>query len=217
MLNLFFGFSGRLRRREFLMWSIVVPLALVVPPAIALASSMTSKNTSLAEDLHTSGMLWPFVILILLANYVSVALFWKRIQDADETKTGKFHSAMLRWGYAILTALNSLVVGLNLVALGQIEGSAAGLAILGLWGMACFLKPQSGPNRFGPDPRDGAAIARAQGEEPMAGNSNLDAAMERALAERSAQATAAAAPKLARAVNPLASPSNARPSFGKRT
>ena len=214
MFNLFLGFSGRLRRREFILWSIIVPLTLIAPPAIAVASVSLDRNTGLVEDLAASGMLWPFFALLVLANYVSVALFWKRINDVDEARLGKLSQGLMRWGYAGVTMLNSIVVGLNLIALGQLEGSAAGFSLIGLWGMACRLGPHIGPNRSGPDPR---AASRAAGLDDMSESAlNLDAAMQRALEGRAAQATSVLSPKLARpAATMLASPGT-RPSFGKR-
>jgi uncharacterized membrane protein YhaH (DUF805 family) len=213
MLNLFFGFSGRLSRRFFLMWSVLVPLALVVPPAIAIASQAASTDTGLVEDLAASGLVWPFFMLVVLANYISVALFWKRIQDADETRFGGWNSAIMRWGYAILTLLNSIVVGLNLIALGKIEGSFAGIVLLAFWAMACWAKPHDGANSFGPDPRQGGGARGDFADEPV--SAHLDAAMQRALSERNARPSAVLSPKLARAPLPSAGPA-ARQGFGKR-
>jgi uncharacterized membrane protein YhaH (DUF805 family) len=215
MFNLFFGFSGRLRRREFILWSFVVPLALVVPPVAAMIGAAQSENTSFAEDLASSGMAWPLLMMVLLSNYISVALFWKRIQDADETKLGRFNSGVTRWGYALLTFLNSLVIGLYLIALGQIEGSFAGVILLGFWSMACWQKPHNGPNRFGPDPRNDGASA-AFDDVSSASSLKLEAAMQRALDERDTKAVVQSSPKSVRMAKPVPAMPAGKPSFGRR-
>lgn len=199
------------------MWSIVVPLALVVPPVIAIMTGATSTKTTLAEDLAATGMAWPLFIMLSVSNYISVALFWKRIQDADEARFGGWNSAIMRWGYAILTVLNSIVVGLNLIALGQLEGSFAGIVLLGFWGMACWATPHDGANGSGPDPREGSRGGSGLAEEPSASAAHLDAAMQRALAERTAQGTAVLSPKLSRTAKPAPTAPAGRPSFGRRT
>jgi uncharacterized membrane protein YhaH (DUF805 family) len=214
MLNLFFGFSGRLSRRQFLLWSLIVPLTLIVPPAIGIASQAASPDTNLAQDLVASGMVWPFFLLYALSSYISVALFWKRIQDADEARFGGWNSTIMRWGYAILTLLNGLLVGLNLIALGKIEGSAAGLVVMGFWSMACWARPHNGANSSGPDPRNGSA---ATGLEDLSQASlQLDAAMDRALSQRTVESAAVLSPKLMRPTKTEAPVLSSKPSFGRR-
>jgi uncharacterized membrane protein YhaH (DUF805 family) len=215
MINLFFGFSGRLRRRDFILWSILVPIVLVVPPVVAVASTATSTETSLVEDLAAAGVLWPFFILVLLSNYVSVALFWKRMQDVDEQRQRQMWAGFTRWAYAVMTGLNAILIGLNLLALGKLEGSASGFVIFVFWSMACWLGPHRGSNSFGPDPRDGSASA-AMDDTPTAASLQLDAAMQRALAERNAHASAVVSPKLARPAKPAPAAPAGKPSFGRR-
>lgn len=217
MFHLFFGFSGRLRRREFILWSIIAPLVLIVPPAIGTAASAAQTHTTLAQDLAASGMIWPFVCLMAVSNYVSTALFWKRLNDVDEARQRKVWAGFCRWGYAVLTALTTVLIGLNLVALGEIDGTSAGIGLLALWSMACWLEPHIGPNSFGPDPRDRArADHAAMLEGPSASALNLDAAMQRALDERKNHATHVPSPKLARATGPTKPAPDSSPTFGRR-
>lgn len=216
MFNTLFGFSGRLRRRDFILWSILVPVILILPPVVAVASAAADKKTGLVEDLVAAGMLWPFFAMIVVSNYVSIALFWKRMNDVDEQRQQKMWAGFTRWSYAIMVVLNCMIVGLNLLALGKLEGSAAGLVVLAFWKMACWLSPHRGGSSFGPDPREGSRVTLADADEPSEVSLTLDAAMQRALAERSARATQIVSPKLSRPVKLAPSGPPARPSFGKR-
>lgn len=216
MLNMFFGFSGRLRRRDFIVWSILVPLILILPPAIGVATTATSTKTTLVQDLEAAGVLWQFFGLIALANYISVALYWKRLNDVDEDLQRKSMMGFMRWAYALLTGLNTLVICLSIVASGDLEGSAAGLVVLVFWSMACWQRPHQGPNGFGSDPRDLTGRVSHDPDEVSPAASSLDAALQRALEQRTAQASAVISPKLARSANPALPGVQSRPSFGKR-
>jgi uncharacterized membrane protein YhaH (DUF805 family) len=214
MLNLFLGFSGRLRRRDFILWSILVPLVLIFPPAISVAMNATDLKTSLSQDLAAAGMMETFIGLIILMNYISLALFWKRMNDVNEETRRKRGGGIMRWGYAVLTVLNTLIVCGNMAVDGEIEGSAAGFVLMAFWMVACWLKPQDGENASGLDPRSGTAARDF--DEPSPVSAQLDAGLQRALAGRNAHASGVLSPKLARAPHPQPSEPAGRPTFGKR-
>jgi uncharacterized membrane protein YhaH (DUF805 family) len=214
MLNAFFGFSGRMRRRDFVLWSILVPVILILPPVVSVAVMAEDPKTGLFQDMSAAGMLWPFYALILLSTYVSVALYWKRLNDVDEDLQRRMWAGFTRWGYAVISALNAIVVGLNLIALGKIEGTGAGLAIFALWCLACWQRPHHGDNSFGPNPR--TPRARPGLDDTSPASLNLEAAMLRAADARQTQAYATLSPKLGRAAaKPSAAPVGQR-AFGKR-
>jgi uncharacterized membrane protein YhaH (DUF805 family) len=219
MLNLFFAFQGRLRRREFLLWSIIVPCVLVLAPVVPLAVSAADRKTGLMEDLQAAGLVWPFFLLIALHHYISVALFWKRMNDVSAARRRAMWGNFTCYAYGILTALSALIFGLNMIALGQIEAPASGIALMAFWSMALWAPPERGPNEFGDDPRTGGGrfAAAEDTAETRVNAARVELAMERALAERGAK-TAAAGPaqafqKLPR-VPEMARPQ--RPGFGKR-
>jgi uncharacterized membrane protein YhaH (DUF805 family) len=140
----YFDFKGRSRRKEY--WSFVllgaivyfVLLALMMAGGFSLAA-MSNPETA-ASTLASPGPLFYVGAGLLgifgLATIIpGIAVIIRRLHDRD----------MSGWWY----------LGVIVASLIPIVGMLAGIAFLVLM----FLPGTSGPNRFGPDPKDPASAA----------------------------------------------------------
>ena len=124
-------FSGRARRLEFWLWSLLVLVAMIVATYLDINLGLGGSATGTQEgaSLSFNVNLGPLGIVLLLATLIpNLAVSARRLHDIDKS------------GWMLLLWLVPIV----------------GWAIL----LYLYLQPgTAGPNRFGPDPK-GAADAQ---------------------------------------------------------
>jgi uncharacterized membrane protein YhaH (DUF805 family) len=155
MLNFLFGFSGRIRRRSYLLGVLGAQIGVT---AIAVAIIEASRPEFFVIDPRRPGedVLSPFVsqvfagVVVVLA-WILTALFFKRMHDFSATNRQKFR--YLKWLYFVAVIPCLLLNLLSLLALGQMFQGMLSTVASGVLLIPAFPGPEDGPNEFGPDPR----------------------------------------------------------------
>jgi len=209
MVQLLFGFEGRINRAQY--WTVGIAvgfLAALIVVALALNTGLSWGATQDEMVRALMGFLLALVPVFGVIMWISTALQVKRFHDRGQSGFW----VLLPWG---VTAL----IGIGMIFLLPVSW-LIGLAFLVNLG---FLPGQEGANRFG-----GASGTPGAGGAPSAGPRTAkqtattmlgaEAAMERALAEQKLRAAAPAALRAvpAAAARAPASPAGGAPSFGRR-
>ena len=161
-LKRYFDFKGRSRRKEFWLWTLFVIIVTVVlsivDAALGLGGSTAVDTGATPDGLgynygagFSGGLLANVFSLAVLIPNIAVGV--RRLHDIDRT------------GWWMLLPVPFYLVGAVILAIGAINGEA-GQAMIGMiafvLGFVCAivllvfycLDGTSGPNRFGPDPKD---------------------------------------------------------------
>ncbi len=161
MMNLFFGFSGRITRKDYIIGLLCSQLAVVVIAfgIIDLSSIDFLIPDPVEPNSYVLGSTASKIstIAISLMYWINTALFFKRMHDISDVKRNKHK--FIKLGYFIFTIIYFLLDILSLLALGKLSYSPIrfGLLISLFIAPAATLTPERGPNRFGPDPRNSEA------------------------------------------------------------
>jgi uncharacterized membrane protein YhaH (DUF805 family) len=171
MLNFFFGFAGRIRRRAYVFGLLGGHLALAVAALLAIevsgAEVLVIDPRQPGQDVLSPVARAVFSAALLVVGWMTTALFFKRVHDFSEASLRKFR--YLKWVYFVSVGPHLLLNTLSVAALGHLLRLPDGiLAILanGLLLMTAFIGPERGANRFGPDPRGPAASAAPASDRP---------------------------------------------------
>jgi uncharacterized membrane protein YhaH (DUF805 family) len=163
MLNLFFGFHGRIRRLKWWAGSICLLISMfVVMLVIMLAFFAKAGEISWERDVVTTpeGALVNFALLAFF-GYMWSALTIKRLNDRERP----------HWLLALVLAPFVIVmlvdlVGFPIMALGRAILLLEGL-LFAIWFWMLielgFLRGMPGPNRHGPDPLTSGRPLATQG------------------------------------------------------
>jgi uncharacterized membrane protein YhaH (DUF805 family) len=161
VLNLFFGFSGRINRGKywlalvvwFLIWIIAV-LAFLLGGLAILGANLTEGALPSPQDteaflhlIRDYGVLFLVILTFVIITWFSgVAIGVKRLHDRDRSG----------WWILVFYFGPGVLAGLQASTEGDIASLVLGLAtfVVSIWGLIelGFLRGTSGPNRFGPDP-----------------------------------------------------------------
>ena len=137
MLQQVFGFKGRLRRRDYWIFNIVLVLAVIAmvgPFMLAVGFETRDRR---------------FDALGLVALWPSMALLVKRIHDRD--KTGRM--ALIYWIPSLVSTGLSFIPEFGLGGLKVFLDIGTGM--IGLWFLVefGFMDGTQGPNEYGPSPK----------------------------------------------------------------
>ena len=157
ILNLFFSLSGRLRRRDFWLYSILVVIGAFALDYTAFRMWGRGPNYIKALKFAETQPLGPFLLTVYAVNVLSVVLRFpigaKRWHDRNR---GVWIAASMS-GYWLL--MQALAIGLHVTDIRHAPPiydimNWIGLP-LGLWTIVeCgCLDGTKGPNRFGPSPK----------------------------------------------------------------
>ena len=179
VLDLFFGFGGRINRGKywlalvawFVVW-IVAILAFLVGGLAILGANLTDGSLPSPQDttaflhlIRDYGVLSLIILIFVVISWLSaLAIAIKRLHDRDRSG---WWILLFYFGPAVLAGaqastdeeLASLILGV-------------GAFVISIWCLVelGFLRGSSGPNRFGPDPlkHDIAVAASLGASKPAA-------------------------------------------------
>jgi uncharacterized membrane protein YhaH (DUF805 family) len=137
ILQKLFSFQGRLRRRDYWLYNILLVLgALVVLVPVILALGLAADDARLS-------------LLGLILTWPSMALLVKRIHDRD--KTGRM--ALIYWIPSLVSTGLSFIPEFGLGGLKVFLDIGTGM--IGLWFLVefGFMDGTQGPNEYGPSPK----------------------------------------------------------------
>lgn len=204
MVQLLFGFNGRINRAQY--WTIGIAVGFVSFLLIAALFLMTGLSLDSTREEAVRALMGFLLALIPVCGamtWISTALQVKRFHDRGQSGFW----ALLPLGLA-LPVMVGVVILLPVLWLVQVGF----LINLG------FMPGTQGDNRFGPPPgAPGSAGSPSSGPAKSAANAMFGAeqAMERALAEQKLRASAPPAPRPSAAA-PVKPAAPAQPSFGRR-
>ena len=228
MLSLLFGFHGRINRAKYWFGSLLIGFAgfLAIGLLLAIASGGAVDAKTKGQQLAIFGacalMLAPVLALMAWSGF---AIQVKRFHDRG--RSGWLASLPLVVGTAMMLTLLGAIAGQTppLALVAQVEPYAG---VLWLINLAFFidlgcLPGKQGPNRYGDQPGlsgmskpSPSAGQPSPGSKPAGASLGMQAAMERAIAQRgalgSASAKAGALPKASSAQAPAAAFAPASPS-----
>lgn len=226
MINLLFGYQGRINRAQYWLGSIAVGICglMMLGLMLTLSGGADLENPQAAAQ-ALGGLLFGALGVITLAAWCQSALQVKRFHDRGRSG----------WLAAIPAALGGLsgllAVASPLAAIGLAPIILAATVIVNIWffiDLGC-MPGVAGPNRFGNPPGSPSApSAPTSGSARSAADavlkptpstlSSAEAAMERAIADRARQPQIA--PKAGAAMSAPSparpSPHGPAPSFGRR-
>lgn len=214
MVQLLFGFNGRINRKQYWLTGLASGGAIGI-----LAAAL---NIALAHA--PAAMFCATLAIMVTLGWIGLALNVKRFHDRG--RTGYLALAPLIPAVMIFTTIASSLTS-NEAFFSALQQAVLWLGVSGLINIWFFidlglLPGEDGPNRFGGPPgTPGAAGAPSSNPRPgkaaAAASSMFGAeqAMERALAEQQMRAKAPPAPRAAVAPKP-ATAAAAAPSFGRR-
>jgi len=227
LVNLLFGYSGRINRMQYWLGSFGAGFAIGVVTFIVVFMLMSASSASKDAMLFAGPAGLVFIGLVMLvAGYIQSALAWKRFHDRG------------RPGWLSLAPMIPLMMILVTVASG-VASNAPPQDVIGpayMWMMLIFpinlwffidlgcLPGQAGPNKYGDPPAGGGGYMPAAPRTPAAPTNaapvsamsslfGAQSAMERAIAE---QARATVAPRPAMASAGVAAGAGGAPSFGRK-
>jgi uncharacterized membrane protein YhaH (DUF805 family) len=140
-MHALFGFSGRMRRRSFLLWILAIFVLTIFVGALAAVAAIAAAAGG-EIDLLGPASLGVLIPLVLLLSWMQTALAVKRIHD------------MGRSGWFVVPFTLSMFAGAALNLAGQ--EAAGALVSLAYWiflGVIAGIGPSPGDNQYGPDPR----------------------------------------------------------------
>jgi uncharacterized membrane protein YhaH (DUF805 family) len=149
--QILFSFKGRLSRMQFLIGLIStlafatvlsVAIALTIEPFFQAAQLQTEEVTTKLPELLERRLL---LVVAIISWWPALALVLKRLHDL-----GQGWKALL-----VFVALDVLWAVLHLLNKDELAQPIAGVD-LGLTFMLALIKGTTGPNRYGPDPLEGA-------------------------------------------------------------
>jgi len=161
VLDLFFGFSGRINRGKywlalvvwFVIWVIAV-LAFLLGGLAILGANVTDGSLPSPQDteaflhlIRDYGILFLIILTFFIVTWFSaLAIGVKRLHDRDRSG----------WWILVFYFGPGVLAGLETSTEADFASLVLGLAafVVSIWGLVelGFLRGTSGPNRFGPDP-----------------------------------------------------------------
>lgn len=206
MVQLLFGFNGRINRAQYWTASIAMSfVAILIFAALIVNAGLAWSSTKEDAVRALMGVILALIPVYGLMMWVGTALQVKRLHDRGQSGFW----ALLPAGLGALTGVMPFLIPITLL------GCLAYAINLG------FLPGQDGDNRFGAPPGTPGGAGSPNGPRPgkaaAAASSMFGAeqAMERALAEQQMRAKAPPAPRTTIAPKP-ATAAAAAPSFGRR-
>jgi uncharacterized membrane protein YhaH (DUF805 family) len=158
MLNFFFGFAGRIRRRAYVFGLLGGQLGLAVAALIIIEASGAAvfviDPRQPGQDVLSPFARMVFTATLLVIGWMTTALFFKRFHDFSEASQHKLR--YLKLAYLVSVAPHLLLNTVSVAALGHALQSSDGILTMlagGLLLMTALIGPERGPNRFGEDPR----------------------------------------------------------------
>jgi len=134
-LKRFFDFSGRSRRKEFWLWWLFVVIVFIVAAFLDVQLGLGGSTTSSSE-----------------------------FGDGSVSASAQFHGGILTIAWWLITLIPSLAVAVRRL---HDDDKSGWFLLLGLIPLVNFyllylyvIPGTTGPNRFGPDPKGGAADAQ---------------------------------------------------------
>ncbi|MES1156286.1 MAG: DUF805 domain-containing protein [Alphaproteobacteria bacterium] len=226
MIKLLFGFQGRINRLQYWAGALLSGFALILLFVLLIAAGIGGRDlndpNALAAALGTTVL--GLIPIILVAAWCGLAIQVKRFHDRG--RSGWF--AAIPMGLGGFTGFMTAAAPAALIGIAPLIMFAS--LVINVWFLVelGFLPGQAEPNQYGDPPGRGGSSPSVSGPRAPAGQPqvssllSVEAAMERAIAERDsqpvaprkAQPAAASAPRMAAAAPGLAS---APASFGRRT
>jgi uncharacterized membrane protein YhaH (DUF805 family) len=161
VLDLFFGFSGRINRGKYwlalVVWIgiwIVAAIAFVLGGLGILGSNLDDGSLPDPQDtaailhlIRDYGILALIVLALVIISWISaLAIGIKRLHDRDRSG----------WWILLFYFAPAVLSGAQTLSDGQLASLILGLGafVISIWCLVelGFLRGTSGPNRFGPDP-----------------------------------------------------------------
>lgn len=155
MLNFFFGFSGRIRRRSYLLGAFGAQVGVIAIAAAVIEAGgvdfFTVDPRRPGEDVLSPFVSQVFAAVVVVMAWISTALFFKRTHDFSAANRRRFRH--LKWLYFVSVVPCLLLNLLSLLALGHLFQGMLGAVASAVLLVPAFPGPEDGPNEFGPDPR----------------------------------------------------------------
>ncbi len=159
MFKALFSAKGRMRRRDFWLWSLGFVIFVVVCEMIAhqLWGSGTFKDDLKFKGMPSNGFQYVLCVLPILTNWTGVCIYAKRWHDRNRSGWLAAIGPAIYVPQVFFEHFLDLIDGFPLrFAAGAIQSGLGFVAIIyGVWVLIdCgILDGTPGPNRYGPSPK----------------------------------------------------------------
>lgn len=164
VVSLYLNFDGRIGRKTFWLWTIVLGAAIFllglsfnaalgyVSPVIDPSATPEAISTEINSIVRKSAWVW--LVLTIVFSLPALALFTKRRHDRDNNGLDAQFFLLVPVAFLVAQGL-----GLGFSVIGAVLGAILAIYATYLLVVLGVLRGTSGPNSYGPDPLTAGAIA----------------------------------------------------------